>query len=183
MDLLSGAIEKCTKSNYSHAGIVIVDPKFTPEPMKGLFILESTGLEEVKDVEDHQVKFGVQLRNLEEVVKNYDGKVYWRQLQCKRSDLFYDKLAAAHSVVHNRPYDDGFDYVKALFNWHIGDVQKEKTFFCSALVAFVYVTWGFLPRDTPWSIVTPHDLSEEKNRPIKLEWQNCALNEAIEIEK
>ena len=180
-NLLSGAIEKCTRSNYSHAGIVIKDPTFTPEPLKGLYILESTGFEDVKDVEDHQVKFGVQLRELEEVVKNYDGKVFWRQLHCYRSPRFYQKLAVAHNIVHNRPYDDGFDYVKALFNWHIGDCQKEKTFFCSALVAFVYVVWGFLPRDTAWSIVTPAQLSSEKNQLFKMVWQECTLNPVVKI--
>ena len=183
MNFLSGAIEKCTHSNYSHAGIVVIDPEFTPEPLKGKYILESTGMEDIKDVEDHQIKFGVQLRNLREVINNYDGKIYWRQLHCERSDNFYKKLSAVHSIVHNRPYDDGFDYVKSLFNWHVGDLQKEKTFFCSALVSFIYVAWGFLPKNTPWSIVRPSQLSNETNQPFPLIWQNCSLNSIIEIEK
>ena len=180
-NFLSCAIETCTRSNYSHCGIVIKDPTFTPEPLKGLYILESTGLEHVPDGVDDEDKFGVQLRDLREVIRNYDGKVYWRRLSCNRTPDFYKKLASAHSIVHNRPYDAGFDYLKALFNWHIGDLQKENTFFCSALVAFMYVAWNLLPRETPWSIITPTDLSEEKHRLVKLDWQNCELYKAVQI--
>lgn len=91
------------------------------------------------------------------------------------------KLAVAHSVVHNRPYDDGFDFIKAAFNWHVGDVQKEKIFFCSALCAFMYVAWGFLPEYTPWSIIVPKDLSTEKNRAIYLQWENCRLYDEVYV--
>ena len=178
--IINWVIEKFTNSKYSHTAIVIRDPKFSPEPLQGLYILESTGLEDVKDVEDNQIKFGVQLRNLDEVINNYNGNIYYRKLHCQRDQTFYKKLRNAHSVLHNRPYDDGFDYIKALFNWHIGKIQKQKTFFCSALVSYVYVCWDFLPSDTPWSIVTPKDLGEEGGK-IKLKWKNCKLESPVEL--
>ena len=181
MNFLSGAIEYLTHSKYSHCGIVVKDPDFTPKPLKGLYILESTGLEDVKDVEDEQIKFGVQLRELEEVINDYDGEVFWRRLNCKRDVNFYQKLSVAHNIVHNRFYDDGFDYIKAAFNWHIGDLHKKKTFFCSALVAFIFVCVEFLPQDTPWSIVTPHELSLEKDQPVHLKWINCTLDPVVQI--
>jgi hypothetical protein len=146
-----------------------------------LYLLESTGLEDVPDVENKEIKFGVQLRDLAEVVRNYDGKIFWRQVHCDRNQGFYKTLARAHSVVHNRPYDDGVDYIKALFRWKHGDMHRKDTFFCSALCAFMYVAWEFLPKDTPWSIVTPHDLSTEPRRPIKLDWQNCEIADEIQI--
>lgn len=179
--LLSAAIERCTHSQFSHVGIVIKDPTFTPEPLQGLYLLESTGLENVPDVEDKQIKFGVQLRDLKQVISHYDGRVYWRKLDCDRNQGFYKILSQAHSVVHNRPYDDGVDYLKALFNWHHGDLQKENTFFCSALVTFLYVAWEFLPRETPWSIVTPKQLSSEPGKTFTLDWQNCTLHDEVEI--
>lgn len=181
MDMLSGLIEGCTHSKFSHSGIVIKDPKFTPQPLEGLYLLESTGLEDVKDVENKEIKFGVQLRNLREVIQNYDGVVYWRQIICERDQTFYKKLAQAHSVVHNRPYDDGFDYIKAAFDWHIGNVQKKKTFFCSALCAYVYVCLEFLPATTPWSIITPSDLSTEPKRSIELDWSNCQIKNEVKV--
>ena len=172
-NFLSFAIERCTRSKFSHSGIVIKDPEFTPEPLQGLYLLESTGLEDIPDVEDSIAKFGVQLRKLDEVIRNYDGKVFWRKLECKRDDNFYDLLAKAHSVVHNRPYDDGVNYLKALFHWRHGDIQEETTFFCSALCAFIYVALEKLPQDTPWSIVTPHDLSTESKRS-SIRWVFCS---------
>lgn len=175
---LSCLIETCTRSAFSHCGVVIKDPLFTPEPLKGLYILESTGLDHVLDVENKENKFGVQLRYLEDAIRNYDGKVYWRQLNCYRNQAFYQKITNAHSVVHNRPYDDGFDYIKALFDWAVGDVQRKDTFFCSALVAFVFVVLGFLPKTTKWSIITPEDFSF-KNQTLK--WQNCDVLEEIKI--
>jgi hypothetical protein len=181
--MLSAAIERCTHSQFSHVGIVIKDPTFTPRPRKGLFLLESTGLEDVPDIEDCQVKFGVQLRDLREVISHYDGKVFWRKLDCDRNQGFYETLAKAHSVVHNRPYDDGIDYLKALFRFRHGDMQREDTFFCSALATFMYVAWEFLPKDTPWSIITPHDLSTEPKRPFVLEWQNCTMEDEVRILK
>ena len=33
---LSCLIETCTRSSFSHCGVVIKDPTFTPEPLKGL---------------------------------------------------------------------------------------------------------------------------------------------------
>jgi len=90
-NLLSCLIEKCTSSHFSHSGIVIKNPQFTSPPLRGLYILESTGLEDVYDVENQEIKFGVQLRDLREVIKNYDGKVYWRKLDCDRFPIFYKK--------------------------------------------------------------------------------------------
>lgn len=175
---ISFCIECCTQSKFSHCGLVIKDPKFTPDPINGLFLLESTGLESVNDVENKEIKFGVQLRDLKEVIRDYDGHVYWRQLDCKRGQDFHKKLVQAHSVAHNRPYDDGFDYIKALFDVHIGNVQNKTTFFCSALCAYVYCSLGLLSFETPWSIVTPKQLSSESNQ---LHWQNCILHEEVKI--
>ena len=179
--IFSCLISKCTCSKYTHAGIVIRDPTFASRPLRGLYIMESVGFENIPDVENNQKKFGVQLRNLYDVLSSYEGKVYWRQLICERTNNFYKELAAAHSIVHNKPYDFGMGYVKALFDLRIGDVQKNDEFFCSSLVAFLYVVWNFLPVHTPWSIVTPKDLSTENGRKIKLEWSNCQLCNECEV--
>ena len=161
---LSCVIKTCTQSKYSHCGIVIKNPLCTPEPLDGLYILESTGLENIPDATDNKIKFGVQLRKLDEVIDNYDGKVYWRQVDCDRNQTFYKKLATAYSVVYNKPYDLGFEYIKALFELDVGSLQNKKTFVCSALVAFILVSLGLLPSDTKWSIVTPKELSSYSNK-------------------
>lgn len=172
-----------TGSKFAHCGMVIRNPNFTPEPLRGLYILESTGFENVPDCEDDKIKFGVQLRKLEEVVKNYSGQIWVRKLTCERDADFYKKLKKAHSMVHNLPYDIGFDYIKAAFRLKIGQLQRKDTFFCSALVTYLYVSLGVLPSQTDWTIVTPKNLSSEPKslKDINLLWF-CPLSEETKID-
>ena len=71
--LLSRFIEYISGSIYSHVAIIIKNPNFLGEQYEGIYILES-GYEGKKDVENDRYKFGVQLTNFEELVKNYKGK-------------------------------------------------------------------------------------------------------------
>lgn len=168
---LDWCIKCCTHSRYTHAALVIKNPTFTPVPLKGLYCFESTGLEGVPDVENHQIKFGVQLRKLQEVLQDYDGKVWVRKLFCERNSSFYKRLASAHSVVHNRPYDvDPIDWIDSLFQGKIAKLHHKKIFFCSALVAFVYVSLGLLPPTTDWTTIRPCDLSSTSSR---VKFRNC----------
>lgn len=171
---LSCLIEFFTLSKYSHIGIVIKNPNFTPEPLNGLYLLESTGIEQ-PDSENKEPKFGVQLQPLKERLETYSGRIYYRKLNCDRNAIFYSRLTQAHSVVHNLPYDCGLDYIKAAFHLEVGNLQNKRTFFCSALVAFIYVSWGFLSKDTEWSLVRPVDLAERRK------WNNCEVELPIEI--
>ena len=84
-------IDYFTGSKYSHCGIIIKDPDFGPNEMKGVYILESTGLDHKKESEDNEIKFGVQLRKLEDTYKDYNGSIFHRKLICNRNKLFYDK--------------------------------------------------------------------------------------------
>jgi len=164
-------IEKCTHSNYSHSGIVMKNPNFINK--KGLYILESTGFENVPDVEDGKIKFGVQLRDLNEVLNDFEGSIYVRSLECKRDSKFYNILTKAHAAVHNKPYDvlDYFSvFLKDDLHVKIEKLKKENTFFCSALCAYLYTKWGFL--DIDWTTVTPGDLSSKGN----LVFSNCILS-------
>ena len=62
--------------------------------------------------------------------------------------------------VRNILYDvNPVDWFKAAFGIDIGDVHKKKTFWCSALVAYLYVKLGFLPECIPWTIITPNEFS------------------------
>jgi len=171
-------IERCTHSILSHIGMIIKDPDFFGEKKSGLFLLESTGLDNITDSEDGEKKFGVQLVPLRVRLKEFsekEGTIFYRTLECTRNRQFYRRLNKAHSVVHNRSYDiDGLDWVKAKYDIEIGDVQKKNTFFCSALVAFMYVSLGFLPESTAWTLVKPCDF---EGRGRGLRFQNCYLME------
>jgi hypothetical protein len=181
---LDGCIDCCSDSIYNHAALVIKDPNFGPRPLKGLYVWESTGLEHVRDVEDRRIKFGVQLRRLDEVLRDYDGDVYIRRLSCVRDEQFYQNLKYAHSVAHNEMYDiDPIDWIRALFNIHQGNLQRRDTFYCSALVAFVYTSLGLMPKGTPWTIVRPADLGTESSHRSNIQFIKCELASELKIKK
>ena len=86
------AIMAITKSEYSHASLVIRDPQFTTPPMKGLFVLESNR-ESFPDVEDNEIKTGVELVHLEDVLKIVNlFKPKKTILTNLHSDLDYNQL-------------------------------------------------------------------------------------------
>lgn len=176
----SRLIEYFTNCPYSHCGIIIKNPMFTKKPLPGLYFLES-GSENFNDIENNRRKFGVELVSLEEMINNYPGQIYYRKLHCHRNQQFYDILAQTHNDIHNIPYDlNPIDWFKAIFNIEIGDNQHIDRFWCSALVTYLYVKWGFLPKDIPWSMIAPSELSSKYGNKI-LYFENCVLDNDIQI--
>ena len=155
-------IQYFSDSKYTHAAMIWKDPiLLDKERLSGFYILESTG-KEAKDVEDGKLKFGAQLRSLNEVFRNSGCDVYWRKLICNRDQQFFNNMDYAHSIVHNKPYDlNPIDWIDALVDKEYGNNQKTYKYYCSALCSFVLVCLGALPKDTPWSIVRPKDLGTE----------------------
>lgn len=175
--IVSKAIEFVTDSIYSHVAVIIKNPKFIDKNLEdGLYIIES-GTESINDPENNRKKFGVQLTKFDYIMKNYNGKIYYRKLNCIRNDTFYNNIYNIHSSVHNLPYDDNIiDLLKANLNLNIGNTQKQNTFWCSALVAFIYVKLNFLDNSTPWTIIKPFDFCDKSN---KLVFKNCELDNEI----
>jgi len=171
-----------TQSKYSHIGIIIKDPQFTTPPKKGLYLLESS-CENIPDSENNEYKIGVQLQELDTILNEYiNGQVYWRKLNCIRDKIFYTRLAEAHNTVHNRPYDViPTDWLKAVLHINTGNIHRKKTFWCSALVAYIYVVWGFLKPETPWTLVSPKMLGTESNNKHEVEFINCTIDKEIQI--
>ena len=159
-NLFSWFVEFFTGSQYSHIGIILKNPKFQGvelEPAEDGLYLWQSGISEYTDAEDNEMKLGVQISPLYKELKNYQGTLYYRKLSLS-SDLILDdkKLSEIHSVVHNRPYDlNPKDWVEAFFEKNKGDLKTEKRFWCSALVAYVYIKLGLLPADLNWSFVIP----------------------------
>jgi len=175
--LVDDAIMWWTSSKFCHVSIIIKDPDFTSPPLTGLYILESD-CENIKDIENQEYKMGVELIPLEDLdLTNIN--LYWRKLVCVRNKQFYENLAKAHSIVHNRPYDIvPIDWIKAVFHLNIGNTQKKKTFWCSALVTFIYIQLNLLNKNISWTIISPKMLSTESN---ELKFINCNLYKEIKI--
>ena len=175
---LSYIVEYFTKSIYSHVGVVLKNPNLGDAKFKGIYLLES-GFENTPDPENHRIKKGVQIINLEDKIKNYKGRIYVRKLHCTRDKKFYEKIIEIHSTVHNIPYDlNPIDWIKGYFKIDIGNTQKENTYWCSALVSFVYVELGFLNKNIPWTLISPKELSSSSNQ---LKFINCKLDNDTQI--
>lgn len=182
MSALTCCIRQCTASPYNHAAMVIRDPMFFGQNLKGLFVLQSTGYEDYQSVETKENNvFGVQLNKLEQVIDGYDGQIWVRHLHFARTDKVRENLRYAHAVVHNIRYDsDPIDWIDALFNVGMADRQKKTTMFCSALVAFLLTAMELLPYRTPWSVIRPVDLSTSRHSR-DITFINCEVDDEVQI--
>lgn len=167
----SRIIEYFQGSKFSHIGIILKDPVYINEKLKGLYILES-GSEDIPDPTDDKLKFGVQITPLEHTIKSYQnswmGNLYYRRLDCLRDQQFTENIKKIYHDVHNRPYDiDLSDWIKADLKLHIGNEHKTNTFWCSALVSYIYCKMKFL-KNIPWTIISPKNFSYyEDNETLK----------------
>lgn len=157
----SDVIEIGDDSIYSHCGIVLKDPMYIDPSLQGFYFLES-GLEPFPDATDQQIHFGVQIVPLMDVINEYlffkEGTIYVRHLNCKRDQMFEQNLTHAYQIVKNKPYNcNPLDWIEALLGFHWFDRKIVSRFWCSALVAFVYVKLGLISYQIDWTLVTPKD--------------------------
>ena len=173
---VSSVIERVSRSPYSHVGLLLRDPDWML-PEKGLFILESEMLTHgAPDAEDHKAKRGVQIRKLSELreeLASDSARVFYRGLKFDRSadPGFKLKLARAHKLVHNRPYDlDPKHWLAAAERRAVGGgathFKDTRAFFCSALAAFVLLQLGLI-EPVDWSVVAPADFSSAEQGLVR----------------
>lgn len=176
-------VEDFTHSKYSHVGIILRDPKFPVASYEGLYVLESTGYIDAKDVENHKYQVGVQINELSKVYNVTDGQIYWRRLIASRGDDFNQIFSEVLKITNGKDYDFNLaDWIKAYFDWHFGNEQKENEFICSALAAFLYDRLGFLEKPVDWTIVRPVDWGTEfPSKDLRVHTINCQLEPEIQI--
>jgi hypothetical protein len=177
-----------TKSQFSHVGMVLRDPTYISPELTGLYMWES-GIESFADSEDHVKKLGVQITSLDELFEtNPDYKlIVYRKLNTSiPKETIERKIKDIHEVVHNRPYDINlYDFLMAsanvkyvetprepskwfFINWLRPDHRRNDTYFCSALVGFIYTELGLLPSTTKWTECFPDFFSSEDNPTMKI---------------
>jgi len=167
-----------TGSPYTHVGIVIKDPENLES---GLYMLES-GLEPMPDCESGKKIFGVQLHKLDEVAKGQN--VYYRKLHLDKPRDLTQPVCAIDKLVHGKPYDiNPIDWFEAeLRILHPDCVSKQQTssFWCSALVAYIYVKLGLLGDSVPWTLISPKEWGFLK-RPT-LNFVGCHLDKEVPLD-
>jgi hypothetical protein len=173
----SRLIEWGSGSKFSHISIVLRDPTFINEKLTGLYILESS-YEDIPDSNTGEKVWGVQIIPMEHVLqeykKSYVGNLYYRRLHTEKSEDFYTKLKECIKHTEGDKYDlNPLDWFKAEFQIDVGNTRKENTFWCSALVGYVYCHLGFIDKDISWSILPPRKFSHYEND--RLTYYNCVL--------
>ena len=171
---ISWLVEWLGVSRYSHVGIVVKNPAFLdPDLEDGTYILESSW-NNTPDVEDHQMKCGVQLHLLDDVLKECSrGSVMTRKVNCERNESFYQKLIELHKEIHNKPYDMvPWDWLCAKYNMICPlpsdpAYKTTKRFWCSALVSYLYCQLGIMEKDINWSLVAPREFSSTEAKWIR----------------
>lgn len=174
----SRLIEWGSGSKFSHISIILRDPTFINEKLTGLYILESS-YEDIPDSNTGEKVWGVQIipldHVLEEYKKSYVGNLYYRRLETEKGEDFYTKLKDCIKHTEGDKYDlNPLDWFKAEFQINIGNTRKENTFWCSALVGYVYCHMGFIDKDISWSILPPRKFSHYEND--RLTYSNCSLH-------
>ena len=159
MSLFSSMIRYATHSNYTHVGMIIKDPIFIDPSLKGIYVWES-GYEGTPDPQDNKTKLGVQITPIEQIIKNFEGSVViTRKINCNPEHFSNENLKKVHDIVYGKPYDvNPIDWFQALIKRDINP-KKTNTFWCSALVGYIYTKCGILDEDTDWSIMRPSDFS------------------------
>ena len=159
-------IKLFTGSNYTHIGIVIKEENLGVKKLdiNKTYLWES-GYEGKPDPQDGRIKLGVQLTNLDHVIKRHRGKLYVRKLDCPNNEarrIFnHEILEKIHGQVYGKPYD--YNIVDWLGAFCRSDFRPQKIdrFWCSAFVGYVLTQVKILSDKTDWSILRPCDFSPE----------------------
>jgi len=157
-NLFLSMIRYGTHSDYVHIAIVLRDPTYINEKLKGIYIWES-GYEGTPDSDDGDIKLGVQLTPIDTFIKNYEtANVFVRKLN--DYSAFYDEnIKKAYNLSYDKPYDiNPRDWIYALFQKDPYP-QQTSSFWCSAFVGYIFVNLGILQPDTDWSIMRPCDFA------------------------
>lgn len=169
------AIRNVTKSKWTHVGMVLKDPDFlvkTP-PKKGLFLIESDmpcSDKPCVDIETGKHMFGVNIVDLEERIKYYDGEVAYRELKPTISrKQINDDFKIVYNTTYHKHYDwNPIDLINPAIHqfihhrfWTLDiifgiDRRRVNKFFCSALVAYTYTQMGLMSPTTEWSMIYPN---------------------------
>jgi hypothetical protein len=82
LGLFGWLIKYGSQSDFSHIGMVVVNPDFThlDKPLKGVYVWQS-GTAQIPDAEDGKRKIGVQLTPIVDFITTYKGKIYLRRLR------------------------------------------------------------------------------------------------------
>ena len=146
----------------------------------GLHIIESSR-EPMKDEINKKI-FGVQLQPLEAALKTNKNAVV-RKIELFDSyktnmtnKLFTKKVFDIIKPIYGNSYDVNLlDWLRAeirILHKNIVWEQQTNSFWCPALIAYIYVKLELLPPTLPWTLISPDEWSKNNT----LSFKNCSLS-------
>jgi chitinase len=182
--IIDTIIKFFTWSKWTHVGIVLKDPTYISEDLKGHYLLEC-GYNDFENV-DHNTRYGVQIVDLKEKLSTFEGEVYYRKIKPDFKNRIINleqKIQLSYFSIQDKPYDLNlidFLFMTLKFNKKIEynnvilqylstyffNHRKMDAFVCSSLVGYIYVELGLLPRHINWSQCEPVTFSEDDDDPL-----------------
>lgn len=162
----SRLIEWALGTQYSHIGIVVVNPTFCEVPA-GTYFIES-GEETTPDASTGRRKWGVRLTALDdEFVASYPGRIFVRTMHWKTTTEHKDNnrlelLASAWKEAHAATYDCNVvdaletDRGRVLFD---RDGRRTDEFVCSTFASFILSRIGVIEADIAWDTLSPREFA------------------------
>ncbi len=173
---VSNVIKLITNSKWTHVGMIIklINPDI-------ILLWQSTSLSKIKDFETKEIKKGVQLVCLSEVVKDYTGEIAIRHLDGAANGSMLFDLMLFRDEIKRRPYEqNAIELFKSAYDGLLGNnIEDLKSLFCSELIAEAYQRLLLLPENIPSNEYTPADFSSER----KINMMKGNLSEEIYIKK
>jgi hypothetical protein len=160
----SRLIEWLTWCKYSHVAMLLEDPIYIQQSLRGKYMLES-GEEPTPNVVTGKKKLGTQLQWWDWILLSYPGRVYarsFRWLVPVKSAHLDKQLAQAWNDTRTASYDlDLIDFLEAELHTVLRDKgQITREFICSAYITFILTRMGALPEKTPWDTFSPNDFAD-----------------------
>ncbi len=160
---ISRIIEKVTGCPYSHVGMVIRLEGYE-EPL----LFESTTLTNLPDVLTGDTKEGPKIVDLKQRLLHYGEEVkpyrkpsfVYHPIHFRRTESTTERLLACHTLYHGRYETSDKQMMLDVILGRIFGIQvSKKEFFCSELIAVLYMAIDLLHKKPPYNAYMPKDFS------------------------
>ena len=160
---LSQLIKCWTCSEYTHVGIILVNPIWLDSKLQGVYVWES-GIQVFPDADNNNKNtFGVRLSKIEDCIEHYIGNIKYRSISKELDIKQLSILKCLYDENEGKPYDTKIlHWFRVAFDLHIGDVYNTREFFCSAWVLYILCQLNIVDKNTrPWKLCQPKHLSSK----------------------
>lgn len=157
--LISYITKLLTFSKWSHVGMIIIEDK----PL----IWECQKLNNISDHHTKNYKKGLQKVDLHDRIREYEGEVWLRRLLIDRDEIFYEKL----KIIKKQKFKSKefctnfFRLLNAILPESI-NIGKSRGFFCSELVALIFIQMKIIGSEIEPSKYNPSDFDTGKLKDL-----------------